>query len=199
MKEAGTVRIGLAVKSGGETLSALLTRLYGTAGIPIWIQLLTESKKSGTIETSVFEKRAEPCEVMCFDILLVDEDIAAVERFAPGSVRAGVTVVNTDEKGCRVPAHGGRVVSFGLNGKSCVTASSVDDETMMICLQRAFPAVNGAMVERMEFALRRAAGGPAPRPLIAAVSVALCGGLRPEEIAAFFAAEDKNVHAGHIL
>jgi len=186
------MRIGIAVKTGGEVLAALLAKLYEAARVPAWVVLLTDANQSGKKAVKDLAETGDQSGAETFDVLLVDVEGRAL--LSRDGISARLTVVSADDGDCRaavcVPLHCGRVISFGLNGKSCVTASSVEEEKLWVCLQRAFSDVNGQTVEQREFALRRVSGGLAPWLLIAAASVALCGGLQPDMITAFFAAED---------
>ena len=190
------MKIGIAVRTGGEALAASLAGLYAAAGKDVNILLLTEWEKVAKISTHIPLKTVDCDKFLYVDVLVADAAGLRAVDAACACVRTGLSVVCADDGDCRaaacLPACGGRVVSYGLNGKSCVTASSVDEERLLLCIQRAFAAVDGQMVERMEFPLRRRASAAAPRLLLAAASAALCGGLRAEDIAAFFASEDKN-------
>ncbi|MDR1643597.1 MAG: hypothetical protein LBT59_28200 [Clostridiales bacterium] len=47
----------------------------------------------------------------------------------------------------------GLVITYGFNSKACVTASSVMDNEMQICIQRDLPTLNGSHLEQQEFSV----------------------------------------------
>jgi hypothetical protein len=90
------------------------------------------------------------------DILIVNS-----EGDVPGAGalrRGGVIVANSDEKGLIGAigklGYGGRaVVTYGLNGKACVTVSSVSDQSAVLCVQRSLLTLGGGVLEQQEFAV----------------------------------------------
>jgi len=77
------------------------------------------------------------------DIWIVQE---AVNNWQPSS--ESNLIINAD--GRPIPVYG-RALSYGFNGKASVTASSVTDGAMQVCVQRGFTTMNGQVVEPQEF------------------------------------------------
>ena len=46
---------------------------------------------------------------------------------------------------------GSNVITYGFNGRASVTASSVSDEALQVCIQRSFVSLNGSAYEPQEF------------------------------------------------
>lgn len=44
-----------------------------------------------------------------------------------------------------------QLITYGFNSKATITASSVDDNKIIICLQRAIPNISGKQIEPQEF------------------------------------------------
>jgi len=177
--------IGIVTGRNGAGLAALLRRLYASGGKEVRVVVL---------DTNGVQNLREPDDIQArtyFDLLVIDTDGWPL----PGAVDGRMVMVSADEKElCRklCGVAGVRtVVSYGLNGKACITASSVDEDRLLICLQRAFPDITGSVVERREFAVRREGLGSGM--MMAAVAAALCGGLSPEMIAAFFTGGEKGI------
>ena len=91
-------------------------------------------------------------------------------------------VVNSDDKsalGSAVNAE--MMVTYGFNSRACVTASSVTDDCMQVCVQRSLPCINGGVLEQQEFSLPLV-NGEDPETALAAVTAALVSGLLPNDI-----------------
>ncbi|MDR1209922.1 MAG: hypothetical protein LBK41_06375 [Clostridiales bacterium] len=90
------------------------------------------------------------------DILIVNSE-GDVPRF--GALRqGGVIVANSDEKGLigaigELGYSGSTVVTYGLNGRACVTVSSVSERSVVLCVQRSLPTLGGSLLEQQEFAV----------------------------------------------
>lgn len=71
--------------------------------------------------------------------------------------RNGVIVVNSDEKNIfkTIKNSGNLVITYGLNNKACVTASSITDTDVVCCIQRSLPTISGGILEQQEFAVRQ--------------------------------------------
>lgn len=73
------------------------------------------------------------------DYLIVnaDADVSPFSSFLPGlpGMRQG----------------GGKVITYGFNGRASVTASSVADEALQVCIQRGFFSLKGSPYEPQEF------------------------------------------------
>lgn len=87
------------------------------------------------------------------DILVVSEGSPVLTKAIPKLSKSGYLVVNADDKTIFpyiVPANA-KVVTYGFNNKACITASSISDDSLQICIQRGFTALDGAIKDPQEF------------------------------------------------
>ena len=86
------------------------------------------------------------------DILLLNQKPMGVET---KSVMCEAAVVNTDDKQISKFLKGlnTRVITYGLNSKASVTASSLGDDRLVFCVQRSFLSLSGIEVLQQEFAI----------------------------------------------
>jgi UDP-N-acetylmuramate-alanine ligase len=61
-----------------------------------------------------------------------------------------------------------RLITYGFNAKSCITASSVTENGMQVCIQRAFTGADGHVREPQEFYAPIPAGADVSDALAAA-------------------------------
>ena len=59
-------------------------------------------------------------------------------------------VVNIDSHIALPLTTGGNIITYGFNGKASVTASSVTDDALQICIQRGFKSLSGCPYEPQE-------------------------------------------------
>ncbi len=62
-------------------------------------------------------------------------------------------LVNTDDIDIfkHLNIKNGNIITYGLNSKSSVTASSIRENSVTVCIQRAIPSLAGAKIEQQEF------------------------------------------------
>ncbi len=65
------------------------------------------------------------------------------------------------------------VITFGLNPKACVTLSSVNENTLVCCIQRPLPTLDGSVVIQQEFSVCVNKSSYSPCDVLGAVSTAL--------------------------
>lgn len=63
----------------------------------------------------------------------------------------GYLIVNADGPLTKLPAGQNKIITYGFNGKASVTASSVTDESVQVCIQRGFQSLSGLPYEPQEF------------------------------------------------
>jgi hypothetical protein len=67
-----------------------------------------------------------------------------------------LALVNTDDidltKNLRIRKTG--IITYGFNSRASVTVSSVSDNGLTVCVQRAIPTISGAKIEQQEFNMR---------------------------------------------
>jgi len=88
-------------------------------------------------------------------------------------------IMNPDQKDILEYAAGSRgvLITYGFNSKVCVTASSVTDNEVQICVQRDLPTLPGGSVEQQEFGVSADTGPGGPENLLAAITAALAAGV----------------------
>jgi len=110
------------------------------------------------------------------DVLVVSEGSAAVKSVIPRLAKSGYLVVNADDKTIFpyiAPAKT-KVITYGFSGKACITASSVSDDSIHICIQRGFTDLNGMAKDPQEF-MAASRGAEPETTLGAAAAWVICG------------------------
>jgi len=122
----------------------------------------------------------EPEALRDVDILVVSEPHEGLAGAVPYMSPRSFLLVNSDRRGSYRPQwrYKGNLITYGLNRKACITASSiVNDETggrLQICIQRSFPTLTGGVVAVQEFPVHMHALGA--EDVIALVGACmLCG------------------------
>jgi hypothetical protein len=73
------------------------------------------------------------------------------------------------------------IVSYGMSKKDSVTISSIDENALVLSLQRELPTLSGRHLERQDIPMRRAPGTDADDMLASGAALLLLGVL-PEEL-----------------
>ena len=99
------------------------------------------------------EEQAPP-----LDVLVVNHPHHLAASFMLELGEESFLLINSDKRHISTPAGcRARLITYGLNQKACITASSIVDDhgggQMQICIQRAFPTA-GAIVTAQEFAVK---------------------------------------------
>jgi len=106
------------------------------------------------------------------DVLIVNEIYD--ERIPP----AKIIIANSDDKrvlGC-VSSMGGQIITYGLNPKAAITASSHTLDGFVVCVQRGMATIHNTPIFPHEFAVDVPDCGNSNERVMAAVSAALiCG------------------------
>jgi len=91
------------------------------------------------------------------------------------SQEGGFLIVNPDQKDILAYAANshGVLITYGFNNKVCVTASSVMENEMQICIQRDLPTLSGRCIEQQEFGVSAHTDSSGPENLLAAITAAL--------------------------
>ena len=86
-----------------------------------------------------------------YDIMIIN-DPSPMRRVAGDcEISADITLIGAeDASSLRGMAGAGRVITYGMSGKSCITASSISDNGMMLCVQRAIPTISGELIQPQE-------------------------------------------------
>jgi len=96
--------------------------------------------------------------IVCIDENEIDlprvwilQDVTAYNSFAIEQVKEdGYLIVNADSS--IIPGSGcGDIITYGFNSKASITASSVADEVLQVCIQRGFKTMDHRFYEPQEF------------------------------------------------
>jgi UDP-N-acetylmuramate-alanine ligase len=122
-----------------------------------------------------------------FDMLILTGANECAGNFISALSRSDILLINSDDKSVveLIKNNKAPVITFGLNPKASVTASSVMENeylTVLCCVQRAFATFTGAVVEPQEFALNITGSAVKTHAALAAVSAALYWDVPPENI-----------------
>lgn len=68
-------------------------------------------------------------------------------------------IVNSDDAGIfPLPEMNAKLITYGFNNRACITASSVTNDGVQVCVQRGFRGLDGSEREPHEFSARAKAG-----------------------------------------
>jgi len=86
------------------------------------------------------------------DVLVVSDASSKLDKLISCLVPGGYLVVNADDREIfpYLPS-GAKLITYGFSNKACITASSVADDRLHICIQRAFTALSGDVRDPQEF------------------------------------------------
>ena len=84
-------------------------------------------------------------------------------------------IMNPDQKDILAYAADSRgvLITYGFNNKVCVTASSVMENEIQICVQRDLPTLSGRSIEQQEFGVSAETARGGPEDMLAAITAAL--------------------------
>ena len=105
-------------------------------------------------------------------IIVLNDDCSQFK--APMASRGrGVVLLNSDKVllcGFGFGGDSAQLITYGLNSRACITASSIEEDDVQICLQRGFTTVSGSEALPQEFSVSTPGLG-------AYVAMALAGAL----------------------
>lgn len=152
---------------------------------PGWIYLSVSVIGSNAHETLRVIKRLCQAEGHAYEaddtsgmprILLVQGVMPGISHAVSQLSENDFLLVNADEKEiftAIVPCSA-RLITFGFNAKVCVTASSVTDNAVQICVQRGFISAGGRPHEAQEFSVSNTGGEDAASVLGAVTACMVC-------------------------
>ena len=114
------------------------------------------------------------------DVLVVSEASPVLAEAIPRLAPDGYLVVNADDKAIfpYLTARQARLITYGFSNKACITASSVTDDAMHVCIQRAFTGLDGTQRDPQEFAALCGQISVSPEAALGAAAVwAICGNM----------------------
>ena len=88
-----------------------------------------------------------------YDIIVIDEAAELANLNGGGQISADITLLNTDSRSCGkqgAKIEPGQIITYGMGGKSCITASSIGEGSISICIQRILFAPSGTPIMPQE-------------------------------------------------
>lgn len=102
----------------------------------------------------------------------------------PEPVRCGAVLVPGERAAVLAPhIRSACAVSYGMSPRDTVTLSSINETKLVLALQRELVTLEGEVLERQEFSIRRERMAAAPEDLLAAAAGLLILGVSPEHLA----------------
>ena len=114
------------------------------------------------------------------DVLVASGASPILAELVPKLAPDGYLVVNADDKEIfpYLSPRSARLITYGFNNKACVTASSVTDDGLHVCIQRSFDTLDGTTRDPQEFAAPVGVSSVSPETALGAAAVwAICGRL----------------------
>jgi len=109
------------------------------------------------------------------DVLVIAEAMPVLKelKFCTGSY----LVVNSDAKGITPLLHqsGATLITYGFNSRACITASSITDDGLQVCIQRHFYGIDEEERQPQEFSIRLGYEESPENVLAAAAALAVFG------------------------
>jgi len=87
------------------------------------------------------------------DVLIASEASPMLGSIIPSLGQDDYLVVNSDDREILpfLPGTQAKLITYGFNNRACITASSVSDDGLQVCIQRAFNGMDGAERLPQEF------------------------------------------------
>ena len=111
------------------------------------------------------------------NVLVAAEATPVLTNIVPRLGRNDYLIVNSDDKEIfPLLTHSeATLVTYGFNGKACITASSVTEDALQVCIQRAFQGMDGEEKLPQEFSAKVRLKENSDSVLAAAAALAVCG------------------------
>ena len=149
--------VGMVGQNGREMARAFLRMCQGKANC----YHITENQQQGPK----------------LDVLVASEASPILADLVPKMTPDGYLVVNADDKNIfpYLQPRRAKLITYGFNNKACVTASSITDDGLHICIQRSFETLDGITRDPQEFAAPGGALSVSPETALGAATVwAIC-------------------------
>ena len=87
------------------------------------------------------------------DVLVVSEAAPVLAELIPKMSAENYLVINADDKAIfpYLSHNCARTITYGFNNRACITASSISEEGLQACIQRAFTSIDGYQRDPQEF------------------------------------------------
>lgn len=145
-----------------------------------------EGNMASIITVCIDERREHNAFQNKFDILIINNNMKkqSQKNLLESGVFSEVAIINSDEKNIYKALSCNRIITYGLNSRACVTASSVSENSVLFCIQRALRTLSGNTVEQQEFSITVNDTEDDIHSILAAVTSALVGDFTIEKICA---------------
>jgi len=130
---------------------------------------------AGTLSSFLIIDLEQKAEKSAVDILVAAGDSVIAQKFIEESQACRFFIMNPDHKEILAYAANSRslLITYGFNNKVCVTASSVMENEIQICIQRDLPTLSDNSIEQQEFGVSADTEEYSPENLLAAITAAL--------------------------
>ena len=136
--------IGILGGDSKET-AALFLRICQEKGMAAQINLFRITKNDAIPIVCIAENNFSPPRVWIL------QDITVYTSYVADQVKEnGYLIVNADSSISPTPSRG-NIITYGFNSKASITASSVADEALQVCIQRGFKTIDQHFYEPQEF------------------------------------------------
>lgn len=122
---------------------------------------LTKNSKTNKFEiVNINKKSIENVKNIKFDILVVNENIESLlknSKYLEDIInKAYYIIINSDIKNNLSLLKNVRtnIITYGFNAKATITISSINDENMLLCIQRSVKDINGKIIDEQEFSIK---------------------------------------------
>ena len=119
---------------------------------------IIKNAKSNIFEViNINEKNIENMKNIKFDIIIIDEkidDFIKKSNYICNIIDSSkYVIINSDliQESKFVNNNNVNIITYGLNKKADFTISSVNDSTVMVCLQRPIKKIDNGIIEEQEF------------------------------------------------
>lgn len=153
------IRIGVIERNGCEKLANTIRAVYGLKSNKMRysrefsLEFADEFFFGGPASIPFISDYCKRSQILYRPSVLVVNSSEDENTELPRDIK--MILVNTDEIDS-VRVFGGRrgnLISYGFNSKASVTASSVRDNVVTVCIQRTLPTLSGGKIEQQEFNL----------------------------------------------
>ena len=151
---------------GQSNVSNILLKIYKTCSVSV----NSDSFFENIMNQRIFISKEFN---LCFLVADILKEKTLLEKFTANDI----VLLNSDDKENFdiLKNNSIRVITYGLNAKACVTASSIceeDNKTIQFCIQRSLPTFSGKILEEQEFPITVKAQNDV-NTILAAITVAL--------------------------
>ena len=122
---------------------------------------LTKNSKTNKFEiVNINKKSIENVKNIKFDILVINENIENLlknSKYLEDIInKAYYIIINSDIKNNLSLLKNVRtnIITYGFNAKATITISSINDENMLLCIQRSVKDINGKIIDEQEFSIK---------------------------------------------